>query len=184
MEKIMACKSANGKSRNKGFTLIELLVVIAIIALLMSILLPSLDKVKRRTRAVVCRANLRQWSYAFKMYTDEHDNKLMSGYEYENLMTGPSGCSGEGSIDTPDHSWPLILRSYYRDEKLLCCPTANKPPFTEHGERERRDTVSSAWGLWIYYRTENVYGSYGINSWLYDRGGELERWKTVVARKA
>jgi len=118
------------------------------------------------------------------MYTDEHDNKFMSGYEYENLMTGPSGYSGEGSIDSPDHSWPLILRSYYRDEKLLCCPAANKPPFTEHGERERSDTVFSAWGLWIYYRTESIYGSYGINSWLFNRGGEVERWKTVVARKA
>ena len=173
---------------NKGFTLIELLVVIAIIALLMSILVPSLGMVRRQARVVVCRSNLHQWAITFKMFTDEHDTKFMSGYEYDELMTGPSGFDGEGSIDdSPDHSWPLILRSYYKDEGLLCCPSAKKPPFTEHGTRERKDTVYSTWGLWIYYQIESVYGSYGINSWVFNRSGGNdgnERWKTVVARKA
>ena len=170
---------------NKGFTLIELLVVIAIIALLMSILVPSLEKVKHQARAVVCRSNLHQWAITFKMFTDEHDNKFMSGYEYKDLMTGPSGFDGEGRIDhSPDHSWPLILRSYYKDENLLRCPTAKKPPFNEFGGRERKDTIYSTWGLWIYFRIESIYGSYGINSWLFNRGGEIERWKTMVARNA
>ena len=168
---------------NKGFTLIELLVVIAIIALLMSILVPSLEKVKRQARVVVCQSNLHQWAITFKMFTDEHDTKFMSGHEYANLMTGPSGFSGEESIDdSPDHSWPLILRSYYKDEKLLCCPSAKKPPID--GARDRENTVYSTWGLWIYFKTESIYGSYGINSWIFNRGDENDRWRTVVARNA
>ena len=175
------------RTTNKAFTLIELLVVIAIIALLMSILLPSLEKVKQQARVVVCQSNLHQWAITFKMFTDEHGNKFMSGNEYKDIMTGSSGCPDdlEGSIDSsPDHSWPLILRSYYKDEGLLCCPSAKKPPFTDFGTREREDTVYSTWGLWIYFKIESVYGSYGINSWIFNRSDENERWRTVVAKNA
>jgi prepilin-type N-terminal cleavage/methylation domain-containing protein len=168
---------------NKGFTLIELLVVIAIIALLMSILVPSLEKVKRQARVVVCQSNLHQWAITFKMFTDEHNNKFMSGDEYEDLITGPSGFGGEESIDdSPDHSWPLILRSYYKDEKLLCYPSAKKPPLD--GTRDRKDTVYSTWGLWIYYHIESIYGSYGINSWVLNQDDRNGRWRTVVAKNA
>ena len=52
------------------------------------------------------------------------------------------------------------------------------------GARVREDSLYSTWGLWIYYPTERIYGSYGINSWLLNRGGETERWKTMVARNA
>ncbi len=172
---------------NKGFTLIELLVVIAIIALLMSILVPSLEKVKRQARVVVCQSNLHQWAITFKMFTDEHDNKFMSGDEYQKIMTGPSGSpiGFEACIDnSPEHSWPLILRSYYKDEKLLRCPAAKKAPFADQGARFRNDTVYSTWGLWIYYQIEFIYGSYGINSWLLNRSDRNNHWKTVVARNA
>ena len=63
-------------SRARLFTLIELLVVISIIALLLSILMPSLGKAKEQARALVCSANLRQIGLATQMYLDENKGKI------------------------------------------------------------------------------------------------------------
>ena len=61
----------------RAFTLIELLVVIAIIALLLSILMPALNKVKEQARIVICRTNLHQWGVGLMGYAAENDGKLM-----------------------------------------------------------------------------------------------------------
>ena len=61
------------KDRAEGFTLIELLVVISIIAMLVSILLPSLQRVRRQARTVGCRANLHQWGILYATYTSENN---------------------------------------------------------------------------------------------------------------
>ena len=64
-----------------GFTLIELLVVISILVMLMAILLPSLQRVRRQTQAVVCQSNLRQWGALWAIYVSENDGRLPVYYE-------------------------------------------------------------------------------------------------------
>jgi len=67
-------------NRQKGFTLIELLVVIAIIALLMAILMPALQRVKKQSKTVACLSLLKQWGIYFSMYTQEYDGYFMQGF--------------------------------------------------------------------------------------------------------
>ena len=62
--------------RARGFTLIELLVVIAIIAILASLLLPSLAKAKEQGRRARCISNLHQIHLATSMYADDNEGSI------------------------------------------------------------------------------------------------------------
>jgi len=59
-----------------AFTLIELLVVVAIIALLISILLPSLSRARRQASRVVCESNLRQQYLAAMLYAEDYSDQF------------------------------------------------------------------------------------------------------------
>jgi prepilin-type N-terminal cleavage/methylation domain-containing protein len=63
--------------RRKGFTLVELLVVIAIIALLVTILLPSLGRARELAKRAVCKTNLNSMGKQIVLYQSENKDKFM-----------------------------------------------------------------------------------------------------------
>lgn len=62
-------------SKSKAFTLIELLVVVAIIALLVAILVPTLENARRQAQVVVCSSNLHQIGVGLMVYVTQWDNQ-------------------------------------------------------------------------------------------------------------
>jgi prepilin-type N-terminal cleavage/methylation domain-containing protein len=149
-------------SKTKAFTLIELLVVIAIIALLMSILMPAMQRVKKQAKTVACLTQLKQWSLYFSMYTEEYDGKFMEGYN------GVSGTMPDGS---DDNRWVKAMGDYHKwDSDIACCPNAKKPWQDENGiSNNLSGTYLGSTTAWGYYQPSGwakpFKGSYGINGW-------------------
>ena len=157
--------------KQKGFTLIELLVVIAIIALLMAILMPALQRVRKQARTVACLQKLKQWSIYFKLYTDDYDSKFMEGFNGVDTSIHPLP---DGSND---NRWVKAMGKYHKwDSDFLCCPNATQPWVTEDGiDTGMQGSFRGATSAWGYYGpgtgdgrpgwVKAMKGSYGMNGW-------------------
>jgi len=107
----------------KGFTLIELLVVIAVIAVLMGILMPTLNAARESGRKVVCQSNLRQIGLAHLLYAEDNQNKIVAAI---NAITR--------------EMWIVTLEPFYKETTIKLCPSAKRRPPGEGGSGSSNDT--------------------------------------------
>lgn len=100
-----------------GFTLIELLVVIVIISILLSVLIPSLRKVRESARRTICYSNLRQTGTALACYLMTEGGRLPSSSH---------------SIREPRQYWLYVLTQYTQEKLLFQCPSDRREhPFLD-----------------------------------------------------
>jgi len=94
------------KRTYRAFTLVELLVVIGIISVLISILLPALNRAREQANLVACESNLRQIGQMLDTYAAEHNGWFTYGI---GQIKGGFYDYGDGIWSTPYWTWPDTL---------------------------------------------------------------------------
>ncbi|MCD4831974.1 MAG: type II secretion system GspH family protein [Anaerohalosphaeraceae bacterium] len=121
----------------KAFTLVELLVVISIIAMLLAILMPSLQRARELAKRVICSNNLHQCHLALTVYAGDYNTKYPSHDIVEVEIGGTTEKSITGSAQKhPHHAYHLskinalsggsewvspFYSSYIKNHKALYC---------------------------------------------------------------
>ncbi len=137
------CKIRN--STGLGFTLIELLVVIAIIALLLSILTPSLIRAKSIAMRLKCAHNLKQIHLAVNLYTSSNNNTYPCAQDP--LPEGYWLWMGRG--------WRHLVEPYLggnidaNNPSALLCPQ-------DHISKEKYESTSYAYSMAFYHSPEQI----------------------------
>ena len=121
-----------------GFTLIELLVVISIIALLLAILLPSLQKARQQGKRLVCTNNNRQMGIALQAYLLDSDG-----------LIPPSSCF----MKSQKEFWIYVLSKYTGEQLLFQCPSDDAKNFVD-------------WDKPLSEQKDKRYSSFAVNSLL------------------
>lgn len=134
------------ESHRHAFTLIELLVVIAIIALLVSILLPSLNRAKELARQTMCASNLKQMGTGLALYTNDwqvYPTSMVNGLPY---IDGMKGYGGGG--------WIYVTQQYIygqpeQHELFVACDETAKINTLYQCPSSEPNPNRLGWGVWF-----------------------------------
>ncbi len=111
-------------NRRTGFTLIELLVVVGIIAMLASILMPSLSKAREQAKGASCLSNLHNIGLSLAMYLGDSRNYYPSTYNYINGDTSSGGYyHWTAAMDHTEYEADVTARKYPKLAKQYVCPS-------------------------------------------------------------
>jgi prepilin-type N-terminal cleavage/methylation domain-containing protein/prepilin-type processing-associated H-X9-DG protein len=120
----------------KAFTLIELLVVIGILAILMAVLLPTLQSARAQARQVACRAHLRDLGVALTIYVTDNDQWLPAAEprdksdetSQDNWYMNCGLMAGMGVEPQTDATGQILGPPAHRT--ILTCPSHQEPTVT------------------------------------------------------
>jgi prepilin-type N-terminal cleavage/methylation domain-containing protein/prepilin-type processing-associated H-X9-DG protein len=117
-------KKSHAKHVKRGFTLIELLVVIAIIAVLLSILMPAMRKIKEIARETACKSNLKNIGLAVAMYLDDYERKIPNtGSSNQHRWFENDGVTYRRAGSSSTY-WGIFYKDYIKGQtKIFGCPS-------------------------------------------------------------
>ena len=150
----------NRGKTDKGFTLVELLVVMSIISLLLTVLLPSLRRVRQQGQAVVCMNNVKQLGLAFMLYGQEYNGYAMPAASSDIYWWGEKLSTGI------DHKlgfiWPYI-RSELGGKSVYECPSQPFGSYCLQGASGSKDPkwITSTYGYNGYFLCPSQSGWFG-----------------------
>jgi prepilin-type N-terminal cleavage/methylation domain-containing protein len=137
------------KDHRLGFTLVEVLVVVAIIAVLISILLPSLARARDFARLSVCMNNQRELARGFFLYSKDHDD-LLPGVEWWIAARSPGASRSGDYYDKAPDSGQLYgqlpteevpdrgaSKNYVATRKTFVCPMDQKRRIWDYDSNEK-----------------------------------------------
>jgi len=148
------------RSIRTGFTLVELLVVIGIIALLISILLPALNKARAAGNDIKCLSNLRQVGVGLQQYMTAWKGRLMPVQRVD-----PSTTFNTHWMAVLSSQRFLVLNGSGAPEGVLICPSASNSQTTKWFEAPTSPTSDMGYAVYPGKdATERFASSYAVNS--------------------